>query len=339
MTNHGTKLKHFVVTGGNGFIGSHFCRLLALKGHKVSIIDDFSTSPKIFTHSFGTLYVGDIGDSNIWDKVCSQKVDAVFHFAAKALVGESEVDPIGYYYSNTVKTTKVLHEILKRKINNFIFSSTCATFGHPVRDLIDETHPQNPVNTYGRSKLLIEIMLKDLSQKKLMNVAILRYFNAAGCSPDGLIGENHYPETHLIPNIILSYLSGFKNPLKIFGNSFPTRDGSCIRDYIHVDDLAVAHWSAFDYLEQSKESYFDVNLGTGVGTSNFEMVKYFSEIIKKDIPYVIESPRGGDPAKLVASNEKAKKFLNFNPKYSVKEMLEHTCHYFKTKRGSFFENI
>lgn len=339
MTNQGTISKHFVVTGGNGFIGSHFCRLLVQKGHNVSVIDDFSTSPKVATHTFGTLYVGDIGDSKIWDKICTNNVDAVFHFAAKALVGESEVDPLSYYHANVVKTVQLIQEVVKRKIKNFVFSSTCATFGHPVKDCIDETHPQNPVNSYGRTKLIIEMMLKDIAQKKLLSVAVLRYFNAAGSSADGFIGENHEPETHLIPNIILSYLSNFKKPLKIFGNKFPTKDGTCIRDYIHVDDLALAHWNALEYIQKNNESFFDINLGTGVGTSNLEIVKMFSEIIKKEIPYTIEPARAGDPAILVASSEKAKRCINFIPQFTVKEMMEHSLYYFKTKRSNHFENI
>lgn len=328
--------RHFVVTGGNGYIGSHLCRLLINLGHNVSIIDNYSSSPAKLTHDFGTFYIGEIDDCAIWNKISeTQTIDGVFHFAAKALVGESEAEPWLYYQSNLIKSVNMLQIITSLKINYFIFSSTCATFGHPERSVIAEDHPQKPVNTYGITKLMVESVLKDLAAKKILKSSALRYFNAAGCSPDGVIGENHHPESHLIPNIILSFLSSFQAPLKIFGNQFPTPDGTCIRDYIHVEDLVLAHWQAFEYLQKTNKYFDDFNLGTEVGTSNLEMIKTFEQIIQQKIPFDFAPARAGDPAKLVASSDKAKKLLGFKPKYSVKESLEHTLNYFKNKRKEY----
>lgn len=325
--------RHFVVTGGNGYIGSHLCRLLSSLGHQISIIDNFSTSPEKPTHNFGTFYKGEIDDCAIWNNIAVKgAIDGVFHFAAKALVGESEAQPWLYYQSNLVKSVNMLQILTGLQIKYLIFSSTCATFGHPKRAVISEDHPQEPVNTYGKTKLMVEAVLKDLADKKLLRSVVLRYFNAAGCSPDGLLGENHVPETHLIPNIILSYLTSFKTPLKIFGDNFPTPDGTCIRDYIHVEDLVLAHWQAYEYIFQSDKFFEDFNLGTEVGTSNLEMIKTFEQIIKQKVPFDFAAARAGDPAKLVASSEKAKKLLGFKAKYSVKDSLEHALNYLKSKR-------
>ena len=306
MKNSGQR--HFVVTGGNGFIGSHLCRFLANRGELVSVIDNFSSSPPVSTHSFGDMHLGEIDDVVLWKKI-NQKapVDGVFHFAAKALVAESEANPWLYYQANVVKTLNLLKVLHDYGISHFIFSSTCATFGHPQQEFIDENHPQAPVNTYGKTKLLIENILKDLAGKKILKSVVLRYFNAAGCSPDGLLGENHQPETHLIPNIILSYLSNFQQPIKIFGNNFSTPDGTCIRDYIHVEDLILAHYLAYEYLQNTNDFFSDFNLGTEKGTSNLEMIKIFEDIIQKPIPFEFASARAGDPAKLVACAAKAKK--------------------------------
>lgn len=337
-----TGSRHFVVTGGNGYIGSHLCRLLQGMGHQVSIIDNYSSSPSKPTHSYGTFYEAEIDDCSVWKKILSihPKVDGVFHFAAKALVGESEANPWLYYQANVIKSLNMLQIIVSHKIQHLVFSSTCATFGHPQHLVIDENHPQLPVNTYGKTKLMIEQVLKDLAVKKILKSTVLRYFNAAGCSVDGDIGENHQPETHLIPNIILSYLSGFKVPLKIFGNSFDTQDGTCIRDYIHVEDLVVAHWQAYDYLSgqlPEKEDYFlDFNLGTEVGTSNLEMIKSFEQVIGKKVPFEFAQARAGDPARLIASSKKAKHILGFSPKYTLQDCLKHSLHYFQNKRKEFF---
>ncbi len=329
--------RHFVVTGGNGYIGSHLCRYLFNLGHKISIIDNFSTSPKVITHTFGEFFEGEIDDCSLWKKIVSHApVDGVFHFAAKALVGESEAHPWLYYQANLIKTVNLLQVMNAHGISKIVFSSTCATFGHPVSEFIDESHPQAPVNTYGKSKLWIEQILKDLALKKMMKSVVLRYFNAAGCSPDGVIGENHDPETHLIPNIILSYLTNFKQPLKIFGNQFATPDGTCIRDYIHVEDLIKAHWLAFEYMDKTDDYFSDFNLGTEVGTSNLEMIKTFEQILKTSIPFEFAPARAGDPAKLVARSSKAKNILQFKPEYSIKDCLEHSLNYFKNKRKDFF---
>lgn len=332
-----TSSRHFVVTGGNGYIGSHLCRLLFEHGHRVSIIDNYSTSPKTPTHGFGDFFMGEIDDCVLWKNITQvQSVDAVFHFAAKALVGESESNPWLYYQANVIKTINLLQLMKFHHIENLIFSSTCATFGHPLEEYISESHPQVPVNTYGKSKLLVESILRDLAEKRLIKSAVLRYFNAAGCSPDGLIGENHDPETHLIPNLMLSFLSNFQVPLKIFGHDFPTPDGTCIRDYIHVNDLVHAHWLAYEHLLTTRDYFSDFNLGTEIGTSNLEMIKIFEKIIGQSVPFTFAPARAGDPAKLVSNVTKAKSILHFKSQYKIQDSLEHSLYYFKNKRKKFF---
>jgi len=327
--------KLFVVTGGNGYIGSHFCRLVVEKGYLPLIIDDFSTSPIKPTHQFGEFYQGKISDPEIWNKIAKRgNIEAVFHFAARALVGESEDKNKHWDYldTNVSQTIKMLEEISKNKIKNIIFSSSCATFGLTKESKISENHPQNPVNTYGFSKYLVEQILKDLARKKMLRSVVLRYFNASGASHDGLLGENHDPETHLIPNVIKSILNKnkTKNTLQVFGNNFPTSDGTCIRDYIHVEDLALAHWKAYEYLLENQNMYYDdFNLGSESGTSILELIAIMEKVVSEKIQYEIKPPREGDPPILVSDSRKARSLLKFIPSKSIENSLVDAYNYLK----------
>ena len=326
-----TKL-NFVVSGGNGYIGSHMCKYLHSLGHNIHIFDNHCTSPKHQVHSYGQFYNLDIGDKAAVAKALQKigSVDAVFHFAARALVGESEEIPFFYYQENFVKTLHFCEVIIENQIKNFIFSSTCATFGIPDTATISESNPQNPINAYGASKKMVEVLLRDLGRKNLLNVSVLRYFNAAGCSPDAEIGENHDPETHLIPNLILAHLAGKQNSFKLFGNQYPTPDGSCVRDYIHVLDLAEAHYLAFEFVKKQK-GFHDFNLGSGLGYSVLDVKKEFEAIIQKDLPMEVYPPRPGDPAYLVANSQKALANLNWKTKYTLADCISHSLKYLSRK--------
>ncbi len=322
-----------VITGGNGYIGSHMCKLMHKNGYDVHIIDNHSYSPKDPVHSYGTFYNLDIADKenvkNILDRV---KPEAIFHFAARAVVPESESDPLLYYNENLVKTISLLESAIESGVKKFIFSSTCATYGEVGDQTINETLPQNPINTYGRTKLLMEQVMRDLASKEMLNFIVFRYFNAAGCCPEGTIGENHDPETHLIPNIVKAHLSGGMNKFKIFGDNFSTPDGSCIRDYIHVEDLAMAHFEGFKYLD-SHTGFNDFNLGSENGYSVKEVVSSFEEITGKTLEKEVCDPRPGDPPRLVGDSKKAREHLNFKPKYDLKDCISHTLNFLKSRHG------
>lgn len=330
-----------IVTGGNGFIGSHMCRLLMEQNFEVTIIDDFSTSPPQKTHPYFThFHQGDIADPSIWQELHKNgPYLAVFHFAARALVGESEQleKTWEYFHNNVTKTIDLLQHVTAQHIPYFIFSSSCATFGIPENSTISESDPQRPINTYGTSKYMCEILLRDFARKKMLSCATLRYFNAAGCSADSSIGENHTPETHLIPNLILSALSPSTSTFNLFGTNFKTPDGSCIRDYIHVEDLVQAHLQALQYLQKSTMGFYDFNLGSEIGTSNLQMIHQLEKIIGQKINVSTQPARIGDPPMLVSATTKAKKELGFQLKYNISDCLRHTLQYFKTKRSMFIK--
>lgn len=324
--------KTFVVTGGNGYIGSHMCKLLHNEGHKVIIVDNFSTSPKKPVHNYGNFVEMDISAGEKLTKLLEdENVDCVFHFAALALVGESQEKPLFYYQENFSKTIELLKSCIDAKVRKFIFSSTCATFGVPETQTISENNQQKPINTYGNTKLLMEMAMRDLAEKNMMDFVVFRYFNAAGCSPEGEIGENHDPETHLIPNIIKAHLGGEGINFKILGDQYPTRDGSCIRDYIHVNDLAYAHYQGYRYIED-KNGFHDFNLGSETGHSVKEVVKAFEKITGTSLNAVVADPRPGDPPTLVSNSAKAKEVLNFQPNYSLEDSIKHTLNYFENKK-------
>jgi UDP-glucose 4-epimerase len=320
-----------MVTGGNGYIGSHMCKLLQQQGHKVLVVDNFSTSPKKPVHRYGEFADCDIADSDQIKKLIQgHKVEAVFHFAARALVPEGEEKPLMYYHENVVKTLSLLDSCVQVGLKKFIFSSTCATFGLPKTESLAEDHPQHPINTYGNTKKLMELAMRDLAAKGLLDIVAFRYFNAAGCSPDSEIGENHDPETHLIPNLCRSYLSGGKETFKLFGTQMPTRDGTCIRDYIHVNDLAKAHYQGLQYLDQHS-GFHDFNLGTEQGSSVQEVIDAFEKVTNSKLNIEIKEPRAGDPPKLVSNSTKAKKELAFQCEYTVEDCIQHTLNYLKSR--------
>jgi len=321
----------YVVTGGNGYIGSHMCKYLSSFGHQVIIIDNHSTSPRENVHDFYDEFQHlDIGDKDKVQTVLEkEKPDALFHFAAKCLVPEGEEKPIYYYRENFSKTLNLMEACIDAGLKKFIFSSTCATFGVPTTDTLAEDHSQNPINTYGHSKKLMELAMRDLAAKGKLDVMVFRYFNAAGCSPDGDIGENHDPETHLIPNLCKAHLSGGEIPFSLFGTNYPTRDGTCIRDYIHVDDLARVHFAGAKFLENN-EGFHDYNLGTESGSSVREVVSCFEKVTGSKLALEEKDPRPGDPPSLVANSAKAKRDLDFKCEYSLEDSIRHTLKYLQT---------
>ncbi len=297
-----------------GYIGSHCCKELFNKGYNPIAFDNL-----VYGHQenvkWGDFYKGDIGNLKDLEAFFEKyKIDAVIHFAAYAYVGESITDPQKYYLNNLKNTINLLHHLLKNNINYFIFSSTCATYGNPNRIPIDEDHPQSPINPYGRSKKMIEEILEDYSRAYGLKFTSLRYFNAAGADPDGETGENHDPETHLIP-LVLDVAAGKSEAIKVFGTDYDTMDGSCIRDYIHVSDLAGAHVLALEMMLNGSPSGF-YNLGTGLGHSVLEVIEEASKITGINIPFISVDRRAGDPPVLVASNEKAVNELGWKPVYT-----------------------
>lgn len=323
----------FLVTGGNGYIGSHMCKLLFTQGHKVIILDNGSTSSKDPKHEYGHFILGDISDKELLSRIFKQdRVDAVFHFAAKSLVPEGEEKPFFYYYENFTKTMSLLESCVKANVRKFIFSSTCATFGIPDNELVSESTIQKPINTYGQSKLLLEMSMRDLCSKNLIDVTVLRYFNACGGSPDGEIGENFELATRLIPNICRSIYSGEEVEFKLYGDDFQTRDGSGIRDYIHVDDLSLAHQLAFDNMK-NKNGFFDYNLGTGSGSTVLEVVTAFENVLDKKVKVSRVGRRAGDPPALICDTKKSESELGFRAKYSLEDSIRHTLNYLK-KNGN-----
>lgn len=300
-----------LVTGGAGYIGAHTCKRLAAAGHEPVTIDNLSTGHRSFV-KWGPLVEADILDTDALTRALREhRPEAVIHFAAKAYVGESMQDPFKYYRNNVAGSLSLLTAMRAADVRTIVFSSTCATYGVPNVDLISEDTPQEPINPYGHSKLMIEKVLQDLSKRSELSYMALRYFNAAGADPSGEIGEWHEPETHLIPLAIASALGG--SPLQVFGTDFPTPDGTAIRDYVHVDDLADGHLAALEYLLAGGASDA-VNLGTGMGASVREVVDGL-RLLQAPVSFVDADRRPGDPAHLVADNAKAKRVLGWSPAY------------------------
>jgi len=302
-----------LVTGGAGYIGSHAARLFLARGHDVWLYDSLTLGHRAAVPA-ERLIVGDLGESQRLDQVLVQhRIEAVVHFAAFAFVGESVQEPAKYYQNNLVNTLNLLECLRRQDIGRFVFSSTCATYGTPERVPITEDEPQRPINAYGRTKLGIEWALGDYARAYGWGYASLRYFNAAGASPDGTIGEDHNPETHLIP-LVIQAAQGLRPHIEIYGSDYPTRDGTCIRDYVHVDDLAEAHLLALERLKPGAELRY--NLGTGRGYSVREVIRVIEEVTGKRVP-VKEGPRrAGDPPELVACSDKAQRELDWRPRYA-----------------------
>ena len=303
---------HFLVTGGAGYIGSHIVRALLQRGHTTIILDDFSTGHRWATQGQEVLEV-DLKDLNALSAaVAGRQFDGVFHFAAKSLVGESSREPLKYYQNNVGGTANLLEIALENGWSKCVFSSTAAIYGNPSTETINEDHPKAPINVYGQTKLRMEQLLKSTCYAKDFSAVCLRYFNAAGASSDASLGEAHEPETHLIPNA-LKAASGSGQPLTIFGDDYPTRDGACIRDYIHVEDLADAHLKAMDYLQQHT-GFAAFNLGNGQGFSVKEVFAACEAVVGEDIPHTLGTRRDGDPAILVADASRAREILGWVPR-------------------------
>ncbi len=304
---------HILVTGGAGYIGSHAVRLFLDRGHDVWVYDNLSAGHRAAVAA-ERLIVGDLAESARLDQaVLEHRIDAVVHFAAFAYVGESVRDPGKYYQNNLVNTLSLMECLRRHRVSRFVFSSTCATYGIPERVPITEDEPQKPINPYGAGKLAVERALADYAHAYDWGYAALRYFNAAGASPDGKLGEDHDPETHLIP-LVLQTILGRRDHVDIFGTDYPTPDGTCIRDYIHVDDLAEAHLLALERLEPGKGLRY--NLGTGRGYSVREVIGVAEEIAGKPARYQEGPRRPGDPPALVASAEKIQRELGWKPRYT-----------------------
>lgn len=316
-------MTHILVTGGAGYIGSHACKALAVGGYTPITYDNL-----VYGHpwavKWGPLEEGDIQDRNRLVEVIEKyKPKAVMHFAAYTYVGESVENPGKYYRNNVAGTLSLLEAMRDNDIRNIIFSSTCATYGIPEKIPLTEEHPQCPINPYGSSKLMIEKMLGDFDAAHNIKFAALRYFNAAGADPEGDIGEDHNPETHLIP-LVLDAASGKSENIKMFGTDYDTPDGTCIRDYIHVTDLADAHVLALEYLQNNGKSDF-FNLGNGTGFSVKEVIDAAEKVTKSKIPVVEWQRRDGDPAVLIGSSKKAFSVLNWRPKYDKLEIIIETA--------------
>jgi len=312
------------VVGGAGYIGSHMSKLLVNKGHDVVILDNLSTGFK-YLAKYGKLIIGDLGDKPFVDALFEEQgVDAVMHFAAFSLVGESMLKPAEYYTNNVSKTINLLDIMVKHNVLNFVFSSTAATFGEPVYTPIDEKHPQKPINPYGSSKLMVETILKDYASAYNLNSVSLRYFNACGADPDGELGECHDPETHLIP-LILQAASGRRDAITVFGRDYDTEDGTCVRDYIHINDLCTAHDLALNsLLSKSNIGASCYNLGNGNGFSVEEVIAVVKKVVAED-GYSLDVKMGerrlGDPATLVADATLVTKELNWLPNYNDLEAI------------------
>jgi UDP-glucose-4-epimerase GalE len=308
-----------LVTGGAGYIGSHTAMVLAAAGHEPVVFDDMSQGHD-WAVKWGPLERGSLSNpARLAQVFAAHPIDAVVHFAASALVGESMTNPAKYFRNNTVATLNLLDAMRDAGVSTLVFSSTCATYGDPVRVPIDETHPQVPVNPYGESKLMIEKIMRWYGEAYGLRWMALRYFNAAGADPEGRIGEDHDPESHLIP-LVIGAAQGARPPVKIFGTDYPTADGTAIRDYIHVLDLADAHLRALDRLRSGTASQA-INLGTGRGHSVREVVDTIARVAGKPVP-VVESPRRpGDPPDLVAAPERARDVLGWTCRYAELETI------------------
>jgi UDP-glucose-4-epimerase GalE len=306
-----------LVIGGAGYIGSHTARALRRAGHEVIIFDNLSTGYENLAAGF-ELVRGDILDSSALSKALA-RADALMHFAAFAYVGESVRDPKKYFHNNVEGGLSLLNTALDSGVRKIIFSSTCAVYGVPAKIPIEESAPRQPVNPYGVSKLFFEQALEAYDRAYEIRYASLRYFNAAGADDSGEIGELHDPETHLIP-LALSASAGTGPELQIFGSDYPTSDGTCVRDYIHVNDLASAHVKALDHLASGKES-FAVNVGTGVGASVQEVISAVEKVTGKRVPRKMVARRPGDPPALVANPAKAQSLLHWKAECDLENIV------------------
>lgn len=302
---------NILVVGGAGYIGSHMCKCLSEAGHRVIVLDNLATGHREAVQ-WGDLVVGSLDDrALVADILKSRGIDAVMHFAASSLVGESMLDPFRYYQNNVSATLSLLQVMREQRVDRFIFSSTAAVFGEPESATIAEDHPRRPINPYGKSKLAVEYMLEDAAAAYGLRAVALRYFNAAGADATASIGESHEPESHLIPKLLRKAV-GEALDVQIFGTDYPTADGTCIRDYIHVADLADAHLLALEYTAK-QPGFHTFNLGNGNGYSVLEVLSAVEQVIGRPLEVPRGPRRAGDPAILVASSAKARELLGWRP--------------------------
>ncbi len=305
-------MKNVLVVGGAGYIGSHVCKYLSKEGYNPIVFDNLIHGHKEAV-KWGVFIKGTIANRELLRQVFSQyEISIVMHFAAHCYVGESILSPDIYYRNNVTGTLNLIDVMIEFKVLKFIFSSSCAIFGEPHETPITESHPKNPINPYGKTKLFVEQILADYNHAYGLKSTCLRYFNAAGADPDMVLGEDHNPETHLIP-LIIQLALGKKDSIYAYGNNYPTPDGTCIRDYIHVVDLAQAHFLAMEQLLDGMDGQY--NLGNGNGFSVLEIIKIIEQVTGKSIPFQYAQKRIGDPAILIGSNLKATKTLNYTPNY------------------------
>ena len=306
-----------LVTGGAGYIGSHVVDLLVREGHEVTVLDSLEKGHREAVHPSATFVQGDFGDADLLNRLFAQaSIEAVLHFAAYIEAGESMIDPGRFFVNNTARPLVLLDRMAAHGVQKFLFSSTAATYGNPEYTPIDEGHPKAPTNAYGYAKLLVEGALEWMHNLRGLSCASLRYFNASGCSPE--LGEDHSPETHLIP-LVLEVAQGRRAAIKIFGTDYPTPDGTCVRDYIHVLDLASAHLMALNALGEGKRLVY--NLGNGKGYSVREVIEAARRVTGQPIPVEEVPRRAGDPAVLVASSEKIQRELGWKPVHPELEAI------------------
>ncbi len=318
-------MKTILIIGGAGYVGSHQVKLMCDQGYKVIVVDNLNTGFEHAIDKRAEFYLGDLRDYDFMTKVFAENtIDGVIHFAALSLVGESVEKPLEYFDNNVGGMQVLLKVMVENKVKNLVFSSTAATYGtHEVMPITEE-YSTNPENPYGESKLMMEQMIKWCAKAYDLNFLALRYFNVCGASLDSSIGENHNPETHLIP-IVLQVPLGQRDFIGIYGDDYATTDGTCIRDYIHVEDLASAHVCAIEKLFESKQNTI-INLGYGHGYSVKEIIESARKVTGHPIPERITSRRAGDPASLVAANQKAKEVLGWEPKFDDIELIIKTSY-------------
>jgi len=330
--------KHTImVVGGAGYVGSHMVKDMLQANYNVITLDNLSTGHRDLLLG-GKLIEGDLGDTTLLNRIFSDhRIDVVMHFAAYSIVGESVKNPVEYYRNNVAKTIELLDAMVQHNVKRFIFSSSAAVYGEPIEVPIKEEHPSRPTNPYGATKVAIEQMLSDFDSAYGLKYVSLRYFNAAGADASGKIGERHNPETHLIP-LILKVTMGERNSIKIFGTDYPTRDGTCIRDYIHVSDLTQAHLLAVEKLMAGGESAI-YNLGNNRGYSVREMIDIAAKVTGKQIPIIEDGRRSGDPAVLIANSDKIRKELGWQPRFEDLETILRTAWLWHQNEANHTKNL
>jgi UDP-glucose 4-epimerase len=325
-----------LVTGGAGYIGSHAVLALKQAGYDVIVLDNLVYGHRDIVEQVlqVELIVGDTADRTLLDQLfADHEIAAVMHFAAYAYVGESVSHPAKYYRNNVTGTLTLLEAMLAAEVKHFVFSSTCASYGVPKTNPIPEDHPQNPINPYGMSKLMVEQILDDFDQAYDLKSVRFRYFNACGADPEGRLGEDHSPETHLIPLVLLTAL-GKRDSISIFGTDYPTPDGTCVRDYIHVTDLAQAHVQGLEYLLKGGDTNI-FNLGNGNGFSVREVIEVARQVTQREIKAIECDRRPGDPPALVGSSEKARALLGWNPQYAdLQDIIRHAWNWHQTRHSN-----